>query len=112
MGNTIDVKAWVNGDNGLNWMLKMDGWHISYNRDTSNLGGFMVGDQEQETAICVDGNYYILNGDFRQEYESLSEKGLDACITFFLTHPELKSSWSDTPKVAGQLALDDGADDD
>lgn len=93
-------KTWVKGPTGVNVMLNGDeagSWWISYNPSstkTFGAGSFMAADQEAETAIVKDDNYYILNGDWRQDYEQLIDKGFKACKKFFDEHQEDKSSWS------------------
>lgn len=51
-----------------------------------------------ETALCTLSPWscFILNGDFRKQYEELVDQGYDACYNFFLTQKEeFGSSWSD-----------------
>jgi len=83
---------------GGNIVLEADGFRISYNDFTSNsefwIPSFASDEGQPETAICVDGKYYILNGDFRKEYESLVPQGLDACMKFFEANIDKESSWS------------------
>ncbi len=64
-----------------------------------------------ETAI-VDGTdgisdrYFILNGDFRSEYEALVPEGIEACIRFYKSHPDKWSSYSnDLPKKYKDLEV-------
>lgn len=99
MKNTIaaiepeEVKAWVYM--GPNYMLQGDGFYISYN--PGEYGGmpfFDADNSSDETAICKDGRYFILNGDFRREYEKVVDKGIDACMKIFKKNRALKSSWS------------------
>lgn len=84
-------KTWE--DMGHNMVLIGKGFFISYN---PNAGGsifdMMLGESGlyEETALCVDDessivgtSYYILNGDFRKEYEALLPKGLKACLKFY-----------------------------
>lgn len=87
------------GNNGQNWMLKSeDGkFHISYNSNTHTMISAFHGDGAgDETAIVdnVNSQYYILNGDWRKDYEQLIDKGFKACKDFFDAHQEHKSSWS------------------
>lgn len=84
-----------------NFILRGDGFKISYNPDTqsSTIIDCFSGDKNadgsyQETALLYKGNFYILNGDFRKEYEELVPKGYQACYDFFLSKSEFKSSWS------------------
>jgi len=80
-----------------NSILQGDGFHISYNADTSiAVGAAFAADSGagDETAICKDRDYKILNGDFRKEYEKLVDKGYDACVKFFEKQKDAQSTWS------------------
>lgn len=81
---TQHLKVWRRQERNV--MLEMDGFWISYNPNT---------DTGAETALCKDGNYYILLGDFRKQYEQLVDKGFNACLKFFKENLDKKSSWSD-----------------
>lgn len=80
----------------VNEILTCDGFHVSYNPDT--IGTALIksfkGDSREETALVKGGDYFILNGDFRKQYEKLSPKGFDACKEFFDKNADKKSSWS------------------
>ena len=85
--------------------LKREGedFFISYLDSSANpwLGTtFMADGGGSETALIQrtkDGhNYYILNGDFRTQYEALVPRGWQACLDFYNSKPELHSSWSST----------------
>lgn len=67
------------------FVLEGDGFYISYNPDTSNvLMGFGAGEGSgEETALCHDGKYFILNGDYREDYEKLIDQGYEACKKFY-----------------------------
>ncbi len=99
-------------DLGDNQILEGKGFFISYNPDTSSskmglgelynkLGAFygsMLGekiedDGRAETALVNKKIFYILNGDFRKEYEIIS-KGFNKCLEFYKSKPELHSGWS------------------
>jgi len=87
---------WIKSNN--NYVLKGDDFYISFlsNEASYLLWGYAWandGDQD-ETAICHDGKFYILNGDYRKEYEELFPQGYDACYTFYLNNQDKKSSWS------------------
>lgn len=62
------------------------------------LAGMFIGEsikQHKETALVNDGKFFILNGDFRKEYEKLVPKGWDACFKFYLKKREKHiSQWS------------------
>lgn len=91
-----------------NEVLRGEGFFISFLpssgrevfSDFGPFGHFFSGDNDggSETAIVVpngeNNRYYILNGDFREAYESLVPKGKEACIAFYNQHPENHSSWS------------------
>lgn len=53
-----------------------DGFFISY----VIAGSGPTGD---ETALVTDGEYYILNGNWLEEYRPLVKKGLKACKKLF-----------------------------
>lgn len=96
---------WIKTIRG-NYVLKKRGYAISYNPDTNASGdgtgavlnmlgamlGYMDASGQPETALIHKEDFYILNGDFRKEYEGL--KTFKECKKFFLSKPELKSSWS------------------
>lgn len=87
-----------------NMVLRAEGFAISFNPDTSQiLGEIGAGDTEAETAIVGDKDFFILNGDFTTEYAELAPKGLIACLEFFISKPELVSSWSASVETAQRL---------
>lgn len=104
------MKEWELAGNNI--ALQGDGFYISYNDATGQedpllyetsksmdaLLGVLLGQEvkrQEETAICFDDTFLILNGDFRKEYEKLVDKGLDACVEFYNKHKaELRSIWS------------------
>jgi len=48
-----------------------------------------------ETALCKDGKFLILNGDFRKEYEGVFGEGYTACFAVYEQHrAEFDSSWT------------------
>lgn len=106
------VKAWVRYDRNV--QLEMDGWHISYNRDTGGtpFGRFFEGDEPEETALAKDGKYFILNGDWRDEYEKIVEQGFYACYEFYQRHKAVHgSTWSNadlelTPRLGTAASTD------
>lgn len=97
---------------GNNVILQGEGFYISYNDSTGQKDpslyeasqymdkflGALLGQEvqrQEETAICFDDSFLILNGDFREDYEKLVDKGLDICIEFYNKHKaELQSIWS------------------
>ena len=95
--------------NSRNMVLQGDGFYISYNPNVrSNFIGWIVdiilrfflkinkASTGEETALIKEeiGNrkFYLLNGDFRKEYEKLVLEGFDACYKFFLTKEKEKGS--------------------
>lgn len=95
-GNTTN--DWREGPGG-NLMLDGEGFHISYQDFKNSPFGptsFGPDGDQPETALCKDGNYYILNGDYRSAYENLLSQGFEACLNFFQDNASAhKSSWSD-----------------
>lgn len=49
------------------------------------FGHAMIGDVDEETALHLRGSdkYFVLNGDWRTDYEKLIEQGYEACLAFF-----------------------------
>jgi hypothetical protein len=89
---------WVTtGDLSGNMVLQGEGFMISH-ATAAGLGilAFFRGDDgTDETAIVAGGQYFILNGDYREVYEELAPKGLAACMAFFNENKEDNaSSWS------------------
>lgn len=81
-----------------NIILDCKNFYISYRDNTAVFGSFFVGDDDDcgETALCFDGKYKILNGDFRKEYEKIVDEGLDKCLEFYESKKtENASCWSD-----------------
>lgn len=96
------ARAWIRLSNlaGRNLILEpeesndREDFYISYNPDTRGID-FMRGDEPLETAIVKDDKYYILNGDFRAEYEEVIDKGFDACLRVYKAHKDkYDSSWT------------------
>ena len=94
---------WTQATGGTNSIMKVDNkcW-ISYNPMLSApMGITMLGSDDgmDETALCVDTGkgtrFYILNGDFREDYEKLVDKGVEACMQFYRDNIDKVSSWSD-----------------
>lgn len=82
---------------GGNRVLDGEGFYISYNANPG--GGFSLfaadGESGDETALVKDGTFYILNGDFCDDYERLAPDGFDACLSFYdEKKAEHGSAWS------------------
>lgn len=69
-----------------NFALPKGGFYLSFNPD-NNETAIVVPD---DSAI-FDRAFYILDGDFRKDLESLT---LQECLAFYDSHPEDHSSWS------------------
>lgn len=83
-----------------NFILKGKDFFISYNPDSgrskvgamidnrANILGALVDNREkgggEETALVKNDKFFILNGDFRKQYEKLISKGFDTCHKFYL----------------------------
>jgi hypothetical protein len=86
---------------GTNEVLDMGDFFISFNPEPMPDSSFASDDGGPETAICIKGSsilnrrFFILNGDFRKEYEARAPQGLKACMDFWRSKPDLHSSWSD-----------------
>lgn len=74
----------------MNQVTNYKNYFVSY-ANTSGSGVFR-GNTPTETALCKDGNYFILNGDHRKAYAKL--KNFTQCKKYFKSKPELISSWS------------------
>lgn len=103
-------KTWVRMPSGRNICLYGDGFYISYNGGNWEFSGF-AGDDYDETAICKDDKFYILNGDFREKYEALLDKGFEACINFFLENEDKRSSWSNEYEQSNNKSYLEEGDD-
>lgn len=76
-----------------NSLMSRDGYRVSFNPSPGmGFSTFAADDGGAETALIVDGEYLILNGDFREEYERCET--LDDCLRFFASRPDLVSTWS------------------
>lgn len=91
-----------------NSILRKNGWSVSFNPDTevsaqlSSIGFLNDFPMEQyqnggvsniETALLIDEEFYILNGDWRSNYEKLESKE-DAVAFFKSKENEYGSAWS------------------
>ena len=89
---TKEVVIWDSGVMG-NEILQGEGFFISYNPRP------VIGNGRSETALVVKENgvtkFYILEGNWKKNYEAVYKKGLDACKTIFNNlKSRYKSSWS------------------
>lgn len=79
---------------GPNYVLDCGDSVVSYNPGSYGPAMFDGDGGSDETALVKDGEYYILNGDFRDQYQSIADQGFKECITVFLSNQKCKSSWS------------------
>lgn len=80
---------------GPNYVVEGDGFYISYNPGDFVLDCFSADTGGDETALIKNGIFYILNGDWRTDYESLVTEGFEICLNFFKSkETEHGSSWS------------------
>ncbi|SIC58954.1 hypothetical protein [Mycobacteroides abscessus] len=93
------LHAWI--INGRNSLLKSDDFYLSFNPGNFVASVFDSDGSGSETALCKDGNYFILNGDHRAAYEKVFDQGFSACFAYFMKHQDQVSSWSDDPSEAG-----------
>lgn len=75
---------------------KNDEFYVSYNPSPGcGISMWASDGGSDETALCKDGDFWILNGDFREEYENLIDQGFDACFVFYESKAkEFNSSWT------------------
>jgi len=85
-----------------NYILEADDFYISYAPNAgSGISFFGSDDGDVETALVkknrdARGTFYILNGDWREDYERLLPEGFDACKRFYEEKKdEHRSSWSE-----------------
>lgn len=78
-----------------NYILQGKGFHISYNPDTSHNILTLFRGEGAETALCIGDSFYILQGDWRREYEKAFPKGLDSCMRVYEKNKrKFASPWS------------------
>ncbi len=78
-----------------NKVMRSKKFYVSYNPNPCAGMSFFAPDSGwDETALCVDGSFKILNGDFRNEYEE-AFPSLEKCLEVYEKHKEsADSSWS------------------
>lgn len=122
MNNSTKQLEFIKNRIGNNEVLNLDDFYISYNpsskvnkeelREQAILDEqfnvvelldslserFLDVDRGEETALCKNGEYYILNGDYRKEYiEALnkSDNDFEYCLySVFGVNNKNKSTWS------------------
>lgn len=68
-----------------------DGFYVSYNDyDTS-----IYGDVTTALVFGQMQRFYILNGDHRNAYQALMDKGWDACLAYFKAHADQINRFSE-----------------
>ena len=71
--------------------------YISYNpRPHKGRFGLESDGRQPETAMCIDGRWYVLIGDHREAYmKAIRRQGMFSCHRFFRKmEPEWGSTWS------------------
>lgn len=88
---------WKSFGGGGHVVLEADDFYISYNpAPCEGIPSFGPDTSVGETALVSDGTYWILNGDWRKEYEAVYEQGFDACLAVYKANKaKYKSSWSE-----------------
>ena len=93
----MKTDRWIKREAG-NIVLRGKGFFISFRNGMlpvpAGLAFFASDDGKHETALVKDGQFFILNGDYRQDYEKLIDSGWTSCKEFFDKHSNHKSSWS------------------
>lgn len=81
---------------GRNEVMEGKDFYISYNAFTGEGNGAFNNEKgSDETALCANGEFYILNGDFRDDYKKLIPDGYDKCKKFYDKKKDDHSSiWS------------------
>lgn len=82
-----------------NYVLGNDEFYLSFQPAQEIAPGLPSFDAETdkgETALCLNTPrvWYILNGDFRKQYEDAFPQGLEACKKVFFDNIKHKSNWS------------------
>lgn len=63
---------------------EFDGFYILFSPPSPDWGLVPGSDDGgPETALCKDGQFHILNGDFRDKYDELGPKGFAACFAWW-----------------------------
>lgn len=93
------IDPWQETESGT-FILQKEHYYISYNPSVEST--FLINQElydedtdNEETALYIQetGQYLILNGDFRNEYESCQT--LDECLLIYHKYaPLYKSKWS------------------
>lgn len=83
--------------NGPNWTAETLTAYFSFNPcPHAGLKMFESDTGGSETAMILDGKYYILNGDFRKQYvEAFNSGGMEACCALYAKESEEHgSTWT------------------
>ena len=81
---------------GGRYVLGEENFYISYNpAPCSGIPMFGPDTPMGETALVKGRDFWILNGDWRKQYEEVVDKGFDACMGVYSENKkEHASSWS------------------
>ena len=103
---------WIKRSSNSVWMIDNEkNIYVSYNpcvgKDVFGADKFILDLSEtmtklknggEETALCYNGKYLILNGDWRNQFENaFNIGGLEEMIKLWEDNVEHQSKWSDEP---------------
>lgn len=93
------MKNFKPNPNGTNELLRIDDLcYISFNPSPCEGISFFEADGKScETALCIGGSYYILNGDFREQYTKAANSfdPFTACVNVYQNNKvKFNSTWS------------------
>lgn len=84
---------WIERQDGYGCYKNFENYYVSYNPMNDpwmNAIGFTNG--TPETALCIDGEYYILEGDWREQYDAC--KTLEEALQLYRDNREHSNFWS------------------
>ena len=76
-------------------MRLTDTCYVSFNanpcKDIDIFRSDMLG---AETALCIDGQYFVLNGDYRDEFTTAANQNITTCVDVYERNKVHRSTWS------------------
>lgn len=82
--------------NGTNEIMDLsDNCYVSFNSRPG--GGITVFESDHggpETALVIDGEFFILNGDFREDFVAAASRDIASCVDVFENNLDAMSSWT------------------
>lgn len=86
---------WKQNEGYPNQLLSCDEFYISYNpKPGQEFAGFAADNNSSETALKLMGKWYILNGDFRKEYQEVFPDPIKCFAVYEANKKQYRSSWS------------------